>query len=125
MKYSIAKIRARTAYTAQEAASLLGVDRRTVFRWIREGLFLIDPHEKPRLILGNDLKAFLKAKRESKKVKLQWNEYYCFACRKAVLARVGSEHQKKTGKKIGADNKEQTMLYAKCKDCEGSVARFV
>ena len=125
MKYSLSKVRARTAYTAIEIAFLLGIDRRTTLRWVKEGLPLIDPQEKPRLILGSDLKAFLKAKREAKQVELQWNEYYCFTCRKAVLAKRGTEEEKKTGKKIGINNKDQTILFGICKECGGSLARFL
>lgn len=124
MRYSLAKIRGKTAYTPKEIGELFSIDRKTVFRWIKEGLPLLDSEKTPRLVMGSDIKVFLKAKREIKKVKLQWNEFYCLRCRKAVLAKRGSENTEKTGKQIGIANREQEMVSAKCKECDGSVARL-
>lgn len=125
MKYNLSKIRGRTAYDPQEIGQLLKVNRKTIFRWFKEGLLMIDLHKTPKLVMGSDLQAFIKAKRDAKQVKLKWNEFYCLRCRKAVLAKRGSEQTEKTGKNIGSNNRDQEMIYAKCKECGGSVARFL
>ncbi len=125
MQYNLSKIRRKTAYTAQEISTLLDVGRKTISRWFKEGLELLDPANSPRLVMGYDLKSFLLAKREAKQVKLNWNEFYCLRCRKAVLAMRGSEQTEKTGKSIGLNNRDQEMISAKCKECDGSVARFL
>lgn len=122
--HALSNIRARTAYTPQEIGQMLGINRKTVLRWIKEGLELLDPAKTPKLVMGADLKAFLLAKREAKRVKLSWNEFYCLHCHKAVTAKRGSEVREKTGRNIGADGHEQEMVSARCKDCNGSVARF-
>lgn len=125
MFYNLSRIRRKTAYSTQEISALLHVNRKTILRWIKEGLLLIDPTRTPKLIMGSDLEAFIKAKRARNQVKLNWNEYYCLGCRKAVLAKRGSERTEKTGKCIGSENREQTMIFALCKECSRSVARII
>lgn len=125
MRYNLSKIRSKTAYSPQEIGQLLKVNRKTIFRWFKEGLILLDPDQTPKLVMGSDLKAFIQAKRDAKQVKLQWNEFYCLRCRKAVLGKRGSERTEKTGKSIGSNNREQEMICAKCKECGGSVARLL
>ncbi|MFA5842824.1 MAG: hypothetical protein WC882_04115 [Candidatus Gracilibacteria bacterium] len=125
MKYNLSKIRAKTAYSTKEVSILLEVNRKTVLRWIQEGLPLLDFHQKLRLIMGYDLKAFIQSQRDAVQVKLQLNEFYCFSCRKAVIARRGSEKVEKTGKKIGKADREQKMLCGICKECGGNIARFL
>ena len=125
MTYNLSKIRSKTAYSTQEVGDLLHVNRKTILRWLKEGLLLIDPTKTPKLIMGSDLEAFIKAKRSLHQVKLNWNEFYCLGCRKAVVAKRGSERSEKTGKCIGSENREQTMVFALCKECSRSVARII
>ena len=125
MTYNLSKIRGKTAYTTREISELLKVNRKTILRWLKEGLLLLAPNKTPKLVMGYDLKAFIQAKRDSRRVKLNWNEFYCLKCKKAVLAKRGSEHTEKTGKNIGLENREQEIIYAKCKGCSTPVARFI
>ena len=125
MKYNLAKIRSKSAYSVKEVGTLLGVNRKTVVRWFKEGLPLLDPRQQPHLIMGYDLEAFIKAKREASQVKLKPNEYYCLKCRKPVEAKQGTQRVEKTGKTIGKKNREQEMIYAKCKGCGGKIARLL
>lgn len=125
MKYNLSKIRGKRAYSTTEVGNLLSINRRTVHRWIKEGLQLLDPTQKPTLIMGYDLKAFIKTKRQINKVTLQPNQYYCLKCRKAIYAKRGSEKVEKTGKKIGKQNREQEIIYGRCKECSGNVARLL
>ncbi|MEC5291603.1 helix-turn-helix domain-containing protein [Aurantimonas sp. C2-6-R+9] len=67
-------------YTVDEAATALGVHRRTIRRWLKvEGLEAIDGR-RPTLIHGSDLIAFLKARKPAKRT-LQPHEGFCFSCR--------------------------------------------
>lgn len=125
MKYNLSKIRAKTAYNLKEVCALLGVNRKTLLRWLREGLALLDEAQKPRLVMGSDLKAFIKTKRDAKQVKLQFDEFYCLTCRKAVQAKRGTQTTEKTGKKIGRIERYQEMICGKCKECDGNIARFL
>ncbi len=125
MRYNLSKIRAKTAYSTQEIAQLLKVNKKTILRWFKEGLVLLDAQQTPRLVMGDDLKAFIKAKRETVQIKLNWNEFYCLRCRKAVVAKRGSEKTEQTGKNIGLANRCQEIIYAKCKECSGSIAKLL
>ena len=125
MKYNLSKIRAKTAYSLKEVCSLLGINRKTVLRWLKEGLVLLDATKKPWLIMGYDLQAFIRAKRKAKQVKLQFDEFYCLTCKKAVKAKRGTQRTEKTGKKIGKNEREQEMLCGKCKECGNNIARFL
>ena len=67
------------SYTVDEASRALGVCKATIRRWMKAGLpFLND--QKPSLILGLELKEFLK-RRKAPKQKCRLNEFYCLSCR--------------------------------------------
>lgn len=69
-------------YTVDEAATLLGVAKVTVRRWIKCGALPAVTDKKPALILGGELADFLKA-RSTKGPKLPLSQCYCFKCRTA------------------------------------------
>src|ERR1019366_10108899 len=66
-------------YTIAEIAALLGVHKHTVRRWIAAGLPTTDAN-RPLLIQGEDLRAFLRA-REPEKHPCRPGEFYCLRCR--------------------------------------------
>lgn len=68
------------SYTVEEAARLFGVHRNTVREWIRRGLQTVD-RQRPTLILGRELAAYLKARRDSNRRPCQAGELYCMRCR--------------------------------------------
>lgn len=76
--YRLAKIHHN--YTVAEIAKRLGVHRNTVREWIRCGLPTID-HTRPTLILGDDLRTFLKARRLKHRRPCRPGEIYCVRCR--------------------------------------------
>ena len=61
------------------AAGVLGVHKHTVSRWIAAGLPTTDA-ERPLLIRGQDIRAYLRA-REPIKQKCPPGEFYCLSCR--------------------------------------------
>lgn len=67
-------------YTVEEIAKLFGSHKNTVRRWIKDGLPLIDS-QRPSLILGRDLAAFINKKRASGKQSCQPGQLYCLRCR--------------------------------------------
>ena len=67
-------------YTVQEIGALFGVHRNTVREWIKRGLPTTDC-ERPLLILGRGLAAFLQARRSKNKRTCQEGEIYCVRCR--------------------------------------------
>lgn len=68
------------SYTVEEVASLYGVHRNTVRQWIKQGLPTCD-RQRPLLILGRDLAAFLTLKRTANKRPCKPGELYCVRCR--------------------------------------------
>ncbi|MFN3859649.1 MAG: helix-turn-helix domain-containing protein [Caulobacter sp.] len=69
-------------YTVAEAARLFGVHRNTVNAWLKAGLrsFMAG---RTRLILGEDLRAFLEKRRRSRRNPLRPGHMHCMACREA------------------------------------------
>jgi len=72
-------VKLHRSYTVDEAASVLGVAKGTVRRWLKDGLPAISDR-KPILILGGDLSDFLKA-RARPKCRCGPAECYCVKCR--------------------------------------------
>lgn len=92
------------SYTVEEVAILFGVHKNTVRNWIKKGLPVLDD-QKPCLILGCELKAFLKTSRQKNKKKCKPDEMYCMSCklpRKAAANMVDYDpFSSTTGRLIG------------------------
>lgn len=68
------------SYTIGEAADLLGVHRNTVREWIRCGLPALT-EQRPILIIGSQLRAYLSKRRKANKQPCGPGELYCLRCR--------------------------------------------
>ena len=72
-------IKLHRSYKVEDAARIRNVSKRTVRRWIKSGMpAIVD--QKPILILGEDLLAFL-ATRKHRSRRCQPEECYCVKCR--------------------------------------------
>ena len=78
-RYSCRRVKIHRNYTIAEAAVLLGAHKHTVSRWIAAGLPTTDAR-RPRLIHGEDLRAFLHA-REPERKRCRPGEFFCLPCR--------------------------------------------
>jgi hypothetical protein len=76
--YRLVKI--HRSYSVEEIARLFGVHKNTVRAWVKAGLPTSD-EERPMLILGTDLAAFLQARRTKHKQPCKPGEFYCVRCR--------------------------------------------
>jgi len=74
------RIKNTISYSTSEIAELIRVHPRTVQQWYKQGLPKIDS-KRPFWVLGSDLKAFLEAKKRSRKHKCRKDEIYCMKCR--------------------------------------------
>lgn len=102
-------------YTVDDISRLLDVHKNTVRKWIERGLPTID-NCKPKLILGSDLKSWLKQKRKSAKQPCGPGELYCLKCRmpkRPALSMV--DYDPKT--------KLNGCLKAFCETCERPINR--
>jgi hypothetical protein len=75
---NLAKI--HRSYTVDEVASLYGVFKGAVRRWIEAGLPVLND-KRPMLILGSDLAAFHRTRRTKNKQTCKPGEIYCVRCR--------------------------------------------
>jgi hypothetical protein len=74
------RIKIHRSYTVEEIACLLNLHKNSVRTWVKAGLPVSD-HKRPKLILGTDLAAFLKARRTRNKRPCKSGEFYCVRCR--------------------------------------------
>ncbi len=99
------------SYTIKELADCLNVSEKTCLRWVEKGLPIVPGSKKPMLLLGSDIKDFLRKKDSKKKVKLKRNEFYCLTCKAARNAKRGSIKKLKNRK---------TAL---CRVCNGKMSK--
>lgn len=68
------------SYTVEEIARLIGVHKNTVRAWLSSGLASLD-RQRPILVLGRDLRAFLEKRRSGSKRPCAPGTMYCFKCK--------------------------------------------
>ena len=79
-KYNPNLIRLRHSYTLSEISEVYGVHKRTVQSWKKQGLKVIDETSKPYLVIGAEIKQFLKDNRRKRKHPLKPGEFFCPRC---------------------------------------------
>lgn len=79
-RFNTSRIRGNYSYTVPEICRLFGIHKNTVRDWFRKGLTKIDA-QRPSLVHGVVLKAFLDERRQSRQKKCATDEFYCFRCR--------------------------------------------
>ena len=123
-RYNAGLVTSRRSYTAEEIATLLRVNRKTVFLWLKSGLRPVEKHTKPLLIMGSELRHFLSEARKRRKAPLREEEYYCLKCKRATVAKSGTESTVPTGKRIGREARKQLIRKGKCERCGTEVNRY-
>src|SRR3989344_8015017 len=101
------------SYSVSELTNILGVNEKTIARWMESGLKTVAGCEKPYLIYGLDLQVFLKNKDEKRRTTLKQNEFFCFSCKCPRRA-------KRSSKKVVGD-KEKAL----CSVCSGKMSRTI
>ncbi len=109
-------IKAFRCYTIEEAAEVSGVSPRTIRNWARDGLRIMDG-ARPALIRGDDLREYIKSKRESRSVKTRIHTFFCLRCRKERRAAQGLADCEIDG--------ARAKLTAICETCETIVYKPV
>ncbi len=79
-RYNTRRIKSGRAYSIPECARLFGTHKNTISQWMKDGLKRIDD-QKPYLIRGSDLIAYLKAKQSARRATCKPDEFYCLRCR--------------------------------------------
>ncbi len=114
--YKVQSIRIHQSYDVSEVADLLGVTQQTIRIWIKAGLPILGA-QRPTLILGCALRAFLEHQKAKAKRPTAQDEFYCLHCRKA---------QKPFGMLVDyiPVDESRGRLVALCEVCEGCCYRF-
>lgn len=73
-------IKTARSYTIEEAAQTLSAAVVTVRGWEKDGLRVLKS-QRPFIIMGQDLRAFLEARQAKHKRPLGTGEFYCMACK--------------------------------------------
>jgi hypothetical protein len=120
-KYTLRRIKAKKSYSTIELSRLLGVHAQTIRSWNKEGMMAIDSESHRPLFLGTIVKAFLKQQQDSRKVKLEPNQFYCLRCKSAVTPQ--SIKVKNRDVLVGKQQKS-ISLTAKCPTCDCLLNRF-
>ena len=74
------KVNAALTYDVEEAAKALGKSQATIRNWIKLGLPVM-ASKKPVLILGADLRDFIRVQSQKAKKPLDVDQLYCPRCR--------------------------------------------
>ena len=112
MQKTAPKVYKHRSYTIKELSELLAIDEKTCSRWIEQGLRTVS-NKKPFLILGGDLKEFLRNRKAKKKITLNRNQFLCLSCKGARYA------------KRGSIVKMATRKTALCRVCNGKMSRTI
>jgi len=104
-------VKIHRTYTYEEAARLIGASRATVRRWVSSRQLPAICDQKPHLILGSDLRAFLD-ERATTKTPCPPGQCYCVKCRASVVPDGGMADFIQDRPKTG-------MLRGLCPHCGG------
>jgi len=121
--YNLRLIKHRESYSFRQISEVLIVHPRTIQEWRKEGLKTIST-EKPFLVMGYDLKEFLKARSKDRKTKLKENEFYCTRCRKAVESNNNQVSIRKLDKTIGKQGFNGLAVQGICQTCGAKLNKF-
>lgn len=108
-KPDLRQIRTTKVYTLPEIAETLDRNIAAVRGWIRDGLPTLGD-QKPVLVLGSALKAWLKAKRAARKHECEPDELLCFGCRRPRRPAPGSV-------RIEPRNAKTVSITGRCSVC--------
>ena len=115
-RYKIQSIRIHQSYEVPELANLLMCTQQTVRAWIKGGLQVLSAR-RPILILGFELRKYLKDRDAKAKRPTALGEFYCMRCRKP---------EKPYGMLVDyiPINESKGRLVALCSVCETTCSRF-
>jgi hypothetical protein len=78
---STRRLKATVSYDFHTAAKLIDVHKNAIRRWAKSGGLLVDRAARPHRVRGDVLKAFLAARKQSRRQPLKTHEFHCFKCR--------------------------------------------
>ena len=116
-RVSAARVKSHRSYTVEEAAEAVGVTAPTVRDWIRRGMTAMI-QQRPTLILGAHLKAFIVEARTKKIGPMPTGQFFCLRCKTRTEAAMGLADYHPLSEHHG-------RLEAFCARCEGTCSRII
>lgn len=123
-KYKYWLIKENFIYETNELAELLEVHQGSIQRLInKENMPVINKKQKPYLIKGRDAKEFLKTRSKKDRIKLEYYEFICMKCKKAVQSVPENIDFEISNKRMG---KIAYSAYIRgiCPNCSSKLIRF-
>ena len=112
------RIKTLRSYTIEESATTLHVHRNAVRYWIKKCGLPVFTDQRPHLIQGRDLVAFLKGRREATRQPCGPGKFFCLKCRQPQTSAEGMvDYQPITS--------QRGVLTGICPICETLMRRFV
>ncbi|MCB2112412.1 MAG: helix-turn-helix domain-containing protein [Parvularculaceae bacterium] len=117
-RYKTRRLSIHRNYEIGEVADLIGAHPQTIRGWVVTGTLPVCAANRPILIAGDDLLAFLRNRGNRSRRPLGPNQFYCLRCREARNA---------AGKMADFEPRSDTggRLVAICAECEAMVYRTV
>lgn len=115
-RYNPNKCKINRNYSISEIALLYQVHKSTVKAWLRRGLKRID-NQRPYIILGSDLKQFMKDLRGINKRPCELGEIFCMKCRMPRTPEQGSTVFEIETSRYG-------RIKANCNACNSAMNRY-
>ncbi|MDI3337926.1 helix-turn-helix domain-containing protein [Defluviimonas aestuarii] len=116
-KISAARVKKHRAYTVEELAETTGAVEATVRTWVKRGLPALTA-QRPMLILGRDVLAFMNAETNRRRRPIQLGEFFCFRCKESRKPALGIADYVPLSRSHG-------RLVALCDTCERECSRMV
>jgi hypothetical protein len=116
-------VRSRHSYTFAEIAEVYGIHVRTVQSWRKKGMRVIDEMTKPYLVLGYDVRVFLKERAQKRRSPLEIGEFFCPRCRGPRRSQPGKLFAEATGKTLGPRFR-QVLIRGVCTVCGQTLVLF-
>lgn len=110
-------VKINRTYSVSNVSDLYGVSKATVRRWVHLGLPAISDI-RPILIIGYDLKEFLKERRTKNKQRCTSTEMYCCSCREPKRPALDLVTYM-------ANTSESGRLIGLCPTCESKMNKFI
>ncbi len=115
--------RPRRAYSFTEIAEMLGIHPRTVQRWHKEGLKILPDEVKPYLVMGRDIRDFLKDRIRKRKKPLQAGQFFCPRCQQPRKSLAQHLRIEVTNRMLGPCHR-QAIIRGICEVCGLRVTLF-
>lgn len=116
-------VKEKHSYTFAEISEDLNIHPRTVQNWHKLGLKVLDETSRPYLVYGEELKHFLKAKRQDQKHQLKTGEFFCPKCQCPRKSRLENYSFEITTKKLGKTSR-QAFIRGICEVCNQPLLLF-